>query len=213
MGTLVVQDTVDKVRLTLVDEDAVTWTDDDLVEAYNEAVRQICTVKPDAYTATAAVALIEGTVQSLPVGATGLFSIIENEGSKRRVTLCDLELLDETYRFWPAGTTATDVEHYTFDPRHETQFRVYPPNDGDGSVVANYAALPEVVVASDTNPLNDHFEPALVLLIMAIAYRRNSQRQDLAKSAGNFQQAMQLIGLGAQSQATQAPRVGASPGA
>jgi hypothetical protein len=207
VGTLVVQDTIDKVRVDLVDEDAVTWTDADLVESYNEAVRLICNAKPDAYTINGLVALIPGTVQTLPAGATGLISLIENQGSLRRITQCDLELLDETYRFWPAGTQATDVEHFTFDPRLETQFRVYPPNDGDGSVVADYSALPEPVVATDANPLNDHYEPALVLLIMSIAYRRNTQRQDLAKSQGYFNQGMQMIGLGAQSQAAQAPRV------
>lgn len=212
MGTLVVQDTVDKVRLTLVDEDAVNWSDSDLIANYNEACRQIALVKPDAHVLSAAISLIAGTIQSLPEAGTELVDLLENVTSKQRITQVDLELLDETYSYWPAGTTQTDVEHFCFDPRDKASFRVYPPNDGTGVVWGTYTAVPEVVTYLDVIPFKDSYEPALVLLILSICYRQNTQRQDLVKTDGYFKQAAQLLGLSAQSQAAIAPRVGASPG-
>lgn len=208
MGTIVVQDTIDKVRLDLVDEEAVTWTDEDLIAGYNEACRQIVTVKPDSYVLTEPISLTDGTVQSLPDGGTEVVDIFQNVDSKRRVTLVDLELLDETYRFWPAGEESTDVIHYCYDPRDKTQYRVYPPNDGYGAVLASYSAIPDPVTYLDVIPFLDHYEPGLVLLIMSIAYRRNTQRQDLVKAQGYFQQGMQLLGLGAQAQAALSPTKG-----
>ncbi len=212
MGTLVVQDTIDKVRVTLVDEAAVNWSDADLIAAYNEACRQIALAKPDSYVLTEAIPVAIGTIQSLPENGTELVDLSENEVSHQRITQVDLELLDETYAFWPAGTTEADVQHFCFDPRDKTQYRIYPPNDGSGAVIATYAAVPDVVTYLDVIPFRDSYEPPLVLLIMSIAYRRNTQRQDLVKSTGYFTQGMQMLGLGAQSQAAIAPRVSQSPG-
>ncbi len=212
MGTLVVQDTIDKIRLVLVDEAAVNWADADLIADYNEACRQIALANPDAYVLTEPIALVIGTIQSLPENGTELVDMSENSVSKQRVTQVDLELLDETYRFWPAGTTQADVEHFCFDPRDKTQFRIYPPNDGSGLVISTYTAVPDPVSYLDVIPFKDSYEPALVLLILSIAYRQNTQRQDLAKSEGYFKQGMQMLGLGAQSQAAIAPSVSRSPG-
>lgn len=213
MGVLVVQDTVDKVRLDLVDESAVTWTDADLIEDYNEAIRAIVAARPDTHALTEYIPLTDGTTQSLPAGGTALFDVTENQASKRRVTQVDLELLDETYRFWPAGVEAVDVKHFCADPRDKTQFRVYPPNTGYGSVLATYAAVPAAVSYLDVNPLADIYEPAIVQYMLAAAYRRNTQRQDLGKTQGYMQMFATSLGLNAQSQAAVAPRVRQSPGA
>jgi hypothetical protein len=212
MGTLAVQGIVDKLRLDLVDEAATTWTDDDLLECLNEAVRALCVVKSDAYVLTEYVGLAEGTVQSLPQDGIALIDIFENQASKRRVTQVDLELLDETSRFWPAGATTTDVKHFAADPRDKTQFRVYPPNDGYGSVYATFGANPDPMAFSDALSVGDHYEPPLVQYALGAAYRRNTQRQDLGKTQGYTQAFLTMLGLSAQTQIALAPRVSQSPG-
>lgn len=214
MGQVTIESIVDEVRLDLVDEDAVTWTDDDLVADLNEAIRWLLLLKPDAYVVTGPINLAAGTIQSLPAGATALFDIAENVASGRRVTQVDLELLDETYRFWPAGTQATDLKHFAFDPRNRTQYRAYPPNDGTGQVTASYGAVPDPVgLSADLLPVGDQYAPPLKLYTMAVAYRRNTQRQDLAKAQGYTQQAMTMLGLGSQAANAVTPKVNTSPGA
>jgi hypothetical protein len=212
--SIAVQDFVDKILLDLVDEDRVTWTDDDITEDLNEGIRALCAVKPDAHVITENIVMVAGTVQTLPEGGTQLFDLAENADSLRRVTQVDQELLDETYAFWPAGTQAVDVKHFTIDPRDPTQFRVYPPNDGTGVVLGSYGAVPGAVsVGSDLLPVGDKYEPALVQYTLGAAYRRNTQRQDLTKSAGYMQAFYTMLGLGAKGQAAASPRVSTSPGA
>jgi hypothetical protein len=212
--SIAVQDFVDKILLDLVDEDRVTWTDDDIAADLSEGIRALCAVKPDAYVLTEAMSLVAGTIQSLPAGSTQLFDLAENVASGRRITQVDQELLDETYAFWPAGTQAADVKHFTIDPRDPTQYRVYPPNDGTGEVIGSRGAVPEAVtVGSDILPVNDKYEPALVQYTLGAAYRRNTQRQDLTKSAGYLQAFYTMLGLGAKGQSAASPRVATSPGA
>lgn len=212
MGTIVIQDIADQVRADLVDEDAVTWTEGDLLEDANEAMRLIVLVKPDAYVVTEYVLLTDGTLQTLPVGGQALIDVFENEASKRRVTQVDLELLDETSRFWPAGTESVDVIHYAADPRDKTQFRVYPPNNGYGSVYVTYSRVPDPLTYADAIQLGDQYEPAIKMIMMSLAYRRNTQRQDLGKSEAYLRSAYNALGLSAQSQIAIAPKVSESPG-
>lgn len=210
--SIAVQDEIDKLRADLVDPDAVAWTDADLLECLNEAVRATCQVRTNAYPITEYIPLVAGTRQSIPAGGLAIFDVFENEVSKRRVTLVDLGLLDETYRFWPAGTTAVDVIHYCTDPRDPKEWRCYPPNSGAGSVYATYGAVPDPMTQSDAIPLSDEYEPALFARAMAAAYRRNTLRQDLGKTQGYMQQWATLVGLQAQSVIATAPRAGKEGG-
>lgn len=212
MGSVLVSSTIYRARLDLVDEDAVTWTDDDLVEDYNEALRALVQVKPDAYVLEDSIVLAAGTHQRLPDGGVAIFDLSENVASGRRVTLVDGELLDETSRFWPAGATSEDAIHWTADPRDKARFRVYPPNDGSGVVTGSYGAAPPEVHLYDAIPIADIYEPAIIRYVFSAAYRRNTQRQDLAKSEGYLRQFYNALGLSAQSQIAVAPRVSESPG-
>lgn len=201
-----------KVRSDLVDEAAVTWSEEDLLEDTNEAIRATCQVRPDAYVITGALPLVAGTVQSLPTGAIALFDLIENVATGKVVTQVDQALLDESYRFWPANTPQAEVDHFSADPRDKTQFRCYPPNDGAGSVIGSYAATPDPVTSSDVLPLGDQYEPALLARTLAAAYRRDTQRRDLVKTTGYMQQFMQMLGAGAAADRAVAPKVALSEG-
>lgn len=203
-----------KARADLVDGNSATWSDDDLLECLNEAIRATCQVRPDAYVVTANVSLVAGTIQNLPTGATSLFDLLENVAApQRRITQVDQSLLDETYRFWPGSTPQVYVQHFTADPRDKLQFRVYPPNDGTGEVVASYGAVPDPVTSSDVIPLGDQYEPALYARMLGAAYRKDTQRRDLTKTAQYMQQWGQLLGLGAQADRAVAPKVSVSEGA
>lgn len=202
-----------KLRADLVDDDAVTWTDADLLECLNEAVRASIDVRPDLNTVVEDVDLVAGTVQHLPPDGVQLFDVLENAATPFRVvTTCDQSLLDETYRFWPGSAQRAEVKHYTYDARDRLRFRVYPPNDGTGTVRIRYGALPPAMTLSDVLPINDQNEPAIYARAMGEAYRRNTERQDLGKTQGYFDQWGQLLGLSAQGSRTTAPKVNTSEG-
>lgn len=211
--TIAVDVEIAKLRADLVDDDAVTWTDAELLECLNEAVRATVTVRPDSYVTTGPIPLVAGTIQSLPDGATALFDILENTAPPfKRVTQVDQALLDETYRFWPGNTPQSQVDHYCADPRDKLQWRCYPPNNGDGEVMSSYGDTPADMTLTDVLPLGDQYEPALYARAMGSAYRRNTQRQDLGKTTGYYSQWAQLLGLNAQAAAAVAPKVSKSEG-
>lgn len=216
MGTVLVSSTISSVRDTLVDANGVTWTDSELEGYYNEALRALVMLKPDAYVVDGPVALVAGTRQNLPAGATAIFDIEFNTVSKARANMVDKELLDEANRFWRAATGETDVQHWCADPRERTAFVVTPPNDGDGSVVAVYGAVPpEVGMSTGTSsaiPIGDQYEPALIQYILHRAYAKQTKRFDQAKSQAALQQFMTLLGIGSKGQAAVAPREVNSPG-
>jgi len=212
MGTIVVQDTIDKTRADLVDADAVTWSDADLIEDYNEALRAFAQIKPDSCQVTGAIPLVAGTVQTLPANGTIVFDVFQNEVSERRITQVDEELLDETARFWPAGNRTIDVRHFCYDPRNKNQFRCWPPNNGEGSVLASYGTVPGPVAYLDVLPIGDQWEPAIYTYILGAAYRRNTQRQDLTKATAYMGRFAQMLGLGAAAEGVTSPKVSQSPG-
>ena len=211
--TIPVDQELDKARADLVDGNAVTWSEDDLLECLNEAIRATCALRPDAYVITGAISLVAGTIQNLPAGAISLFDLSENTSSPNKsITQVDQALLDEAYRFWPGNTQQAEVDHYCFDPRDKTQFRVYPPNDGSGEVTGSYGATPDAVTMSDVIPLGDQYEPALYARLLAAAYRKDTQRRDLGKVQGYMAQWAQLLGGSAQADRAVAPKVDVSEG-
>lgn len=214
MGAILASAIVGKVRLDLVDEDAVTWTDADLLEDLNEALRALAQVKVDSYVIREPVVLVAGDEQVLPAGGVAVFDILANTASGKPVTLVDQELLDEATRFAVVVAAAqTDVQHWTADPRDKTRFRVWPASSGSGSVLTVYGAVPDAITLAEAIPVGDNNEPALVAYALGAAYRRNTQRQDLGKTQGYMQQFLSMLGLSAQAQIAAAPKVSQSFGA
>ncbi len=213
MGTILASAVVGKLRLDLVDEDAVTWTDADLLEDLNEALRALAQVKVDSYVLRQPLVLVAGEEQSLPPGAVAVFDITVNTVSRKPITLVDQEMLDEATRFAAAPAAQTDALHWMADPRDKTRFRVHPANNGTGSVSATFGAVPAPITLAEPIPVGDNNEPALVAYTLAAAYRRNTQRQDLAKTQGYTQQFLSMLGLSANTQIAAAPKVSQSAGA
>lgn len=213
MGTVVVSETLRLVRSTLVDESGVGWSDAELIDYYNDSLRELSMVRPECYVVSEGVPLQPGLHQRMPAGTTYVFDVEFNEASGRRCTLVDRELLDKTGRYWPASTGERDVQDWAFDPRDPTVIVVSPPNDGTGRVhVTRGAVPPRVSGGTDVLPLGDHYHPVLVALIISRAYAKNTKRQDTAKSQTFRQQAYTMLGLGAQAQSAVTPRVAISEG-
>lgn len=202
-------------RVTLIDAAKVTWSDLELLGYLNEALTALVFVKPDAHTTQAFVTLASGELQELPASAVALLDISRNSDANggRVITQVDEALLKEASRFWPAGTKQAEVEHFTADPRNARRFRVYPPNNGSGSVEILYGSVPAALTAlTDALPVPDSYQNALVCFVLAKAYAKNSKKQDLTKSSGYMQQWGQMLGLKSKAQVAVAPRVTDSPG-
>lgn len=204
-------------RVTLIDAQKNTWTDAELLDYLNQAIRATCFEKPDTNPVRDEVALVAGTKQTLPEGAIALLDIYRNTTSSgasgRVVTQVDEGLLEEASRFWPAATQQQEVEHFTADPRDPRRFTVFPPNDGSGVLEMLYGAVPAALTAlADALPVPDSYESPLRDFVLAYAYAKNTQRQDLSKTSYYMQQWARKLGIKTNAQMAYAPKVAAAPG-
>lgn len=184
------------------------WTNSELLGYLNEATRATCQIKSDAYTVQGQIAMSVGVAQELPAAGIALFDITENLVTGRSITLVDKAALDEQNRFWPAATREREVKHFATDPRSARRFYVTPPNDGTGSAVGLYGALPAPLVdLSDDVLLQDIYQPALLAYALSRAYLKPSQRKDPQQSSASFNEWATLVGARSKTQQENAPRV------
>jgi hypothetical protein len=196
-------------RGTLLDAAATAWTQQELLDYLNEAMRAGAAVKPDFHSATRNVELVHGTEQALPADGVQVFDVRKNAYSGQVVTLADRELIDETNRFWPTTSFQRDVDNFYVDMRDPTRFTVSPPNDGTGEVEVLFGTLPDEIVIGgidDVLAVHDKFEPALISYVLHRAYAKNSKRQDLVKSQSYKQQWAADLGMSTQAQSRYAPK-------
>ena len=190
-----------------------TWLDADLLTMLNQAERFACNLRPELYTARAAIAMATGIHQTLPAGGNVLMRLDENATSKRRCRLVDSALLDAALATWPATAEATDVVEYAIDAKDRKRFVVYPPNNGTGSVVALYGRTPAALAAvGNAINLDDIYEMALQNFVLGQAYSANTKRQDLAKAGSYATMCEKALGVNAQSTVAVLPKYGNTPG-
>jgi hypothetical protein len=204
----------DSVSITLLDVARRTWDRTDLVDYLNEAIRATAFVKPDMYPVQTFVTLDAGIAQELPADGIALFNITDNEVSGRAITPCDLSILQEENRFWPAATQEIDIENFASDPRTPRRYFVMPPSDGTSSVRITYGAIPPTLSGSsgETLPVPDSYQNALTNFVLARCYAKNSKRQDLTKYSGYMNEWRLAIGLKSQAQVATAPNLKQTPG-
>lgn len=215
MGTLTGTVIVASIRLTLVDPSpGLTWPDATLLSYLNRAERNACMLRPDLYMRRQAIPLVEGTLQSLPANGTALVRLDENVVGGKRCRLVDSALLDALLQTWPAAAREAVVQEYCADAKDRRRFHVLPPNDGTGSVIAHYAAVPPALASlALTINLDDTYETVLLHFMLAEAYMADTDKRDAAKAQAlraNFEKG---LGINAQSSAVLAPKYGATPGA
>lgn len=202
-------DVLSSARTTLLDAAATAWSQQELLDYLNEAMRATALAKPDFYVKQGNIELAHGSEQVLPEDGVQVFDIRKNAYSGEVVTLADRELIDETNRFWPVTDFQRDAQHFYVDVRDPKRFTVSPPNDGTGEVEGLYGALPAQIELADIGePLvvHDKFEPVLINYVLYRAYAKNSKRQDPAKSLSCKQQWAADLGLGTRAQIANAPK-------
>lgn len=205
---LTVGDIVASARDTLIDTTAVVWSNGDLINYVNGAVYALCNVKNEAYPRRATLALVAGVFQNLPADGIALLEIYQNAVSKMIVNQVGRDLQNASYPAWPANTPQKDVIEFMTDTRDPTQYLVFPPNDGTGSVIALYGALPaRYTLVTDPLLLRDSWEHALYSYVLSRAYAKNTLRQDLTKAAAHWGQFATMVGMRSASQVNVSPKM------
>ncbi len=203
---------INEVEQTLQDPANIRWSLSELLSHLSEAQRVIVKNKPNAYSLTTDKALTTGTRQTLPTDAVALLDVIRNSDAKgsRVIRQTSREDLDGVNPWWHATTAEVTVTQFTYDDYDPLAFYVYPPNDGTGSVVILYSALPpDVDDPLDTMSIPDFYRAPLVDYVLYRAYQKDSEdasNQSLASMF--FNQFMQGMSIMAATEQTHPPAVG-----
>lgn len=206
---------IDEVRGILLDATGTAYQNSELLTWLNEALRATSNVKRDFYVKQGAIDLVAGVVQELPSDGLTVIDLIYNNHTGKVCTQCDMELLQESNRFWPADDPQENVENWAINPKNPRRFYVTPPNTGGSGValMGSYGAVPpEITDVGDDLSVTDDNQPILVNFMLARAYSKSSKRYDPTKEAFYFNEWKQLVGLKSTSQIAIAPKVSESPG-
>ena len=76
--TVTAQTIIDRVRTQLIDEDAVRWTDAELLRWLSDGQRAVVAFSAGASSTTAVKAMVAGTRQSIPADGHMLLTIVRN---------------------------------------------------------------------------------------------------------------------------------------
>ena len=198
------QSVIDTVSRTLIDEGTVRrWTEVELLEYLNEAIRAVITNKPSANVTNTSVLLTSGSKQTAPILSVEIQDITTNMGTDgdtpgRAVTLVNQDTLDISYNTWRTDSQTVSVKHWMYNPKQDsTVFYVYPPSDGTGYVEMSYSAIPtELTDVDDTIPLDDMYLNVMMEYMLFRCFEKDSDAPSAqARAMFHFQTAAQLLGV------------------
>jgi hypothetical protein len=181
MPTITAQAILSKVELLIQDTTNIRWSENELLGWLNDGQREICTVKPDASTKVASMALAAGTKQAIPADGTAAIKVTRNMGAGGStpggaVRKVPMELLDSSTPNWHTATATATVLHFSVDPRMPRNFYVYPPSLGTTQVELLYAAAPtDVAAVGNTISIDDLYATALIDYIAYRAYLKDHE--------------------------------------
>lgn len=153
MKVFTAKQVIDHVSFILKDPENVRWLRPIVLDYVNEAQLAVVRMLPSANRVRTTIKLQEGTLQELPDDALSLISVVKNvcEGVPgRAIRLATRSVFDAMFPDWHDAWPEDVVQNYIYDDREDTQFEVFPPNDGTGEVEVVYSAIPKQVEEEET---------------------------------------------------------------
>ena len=216
MATTKVVSIIKRVQTAVNDATGIVWTEKELLEHFNDAIRDIVLHRPDA-SAINTVFSCKGnsSKQSLPSEALRLIEIIRNDQG-RVITEIDRTTLDATRPDWHQSEPGASIEHFVYDERDPKHFYLYPRPSGD---VANphkieliYSSCPEEIAipeqsikdGSDTTtiPLDDTYANAIIDFMLSRAYSKDlGSAANANRAATHYQKYGNALGVKLQADA------------
>lgn len=174
MSNVIVDVTIGRASVLLLDPDNTRWSKDELLGWLNDGQREAVLRKPSVYVKNTTVPLVAGARQELPVDAIEMVDIVRNVDGDA-ITPVMRASLDAQMRGWYRMTPTKDVLHYCYAKPDVKHFYVYPPNTGTGAVEAIYSASPPPAVLGGPSSLDDVYQAALLDYVMYRAYSKDSE--------------------------------------
>lgn len=166
--TISISKIISDAGVLLVDTGHTRWTETELLNAINDAQREIVRLKPEANTKLASVQLAAGTDQTLPSDGVQFFRIVRNMGASpgttngRAVRTVSMDAMDAQNLGWASEVASAEVRTAMFDPRAPLRYFVTPPNTGAQFVLLMYGAYPADCILAGNLNLPDAYATAVM---------------------------------------------------
>lgn len=185
-------------KTQLNDVDGVTWTNEILLSALNQAILLLILVRPDVTALVAEYTCVAGTRQTLPIDATRLLKVVRNikvDGAYgRAIRLVNQHDLDSIDPDWHGATPTAIIKEYMFDDRAPKWFFTYPPAIAGTKLEIEYARQPETITdLSQVLPVDAvYYQPLQEFILYKLLSGEGGQSQ--GQGMQHYNTAMQLLG-------------------
>lgn len=169
MVSFTAKDIIDHASFILKDTENVRWLRSEMLKYVNEAQTAVVRMQPSANKVRTTIKLQEGTTQKIPQDGLCLLSVVRNciEGEPGpAIRLATRSIMDSMFPDWAQEWPDDIVENYIFDNREDTEFEVFPPNDGFGEIEIVYSALPKWIDEDDTLTLGNEYTTILTNYVL-----------------------------------------------
>lgn len=197
MASITVKSLIEGVQKTqLNDVEKVTWTDDVLLLALNQALSMLILVRPDVTATFDEFVCIAGTRQTIPKEATRLLKVVRNIKANgvlgRAVRLVNQHDLDSADPNWHSGTPKDTAKEYMFDDRSPRWFYVYPPVLAGVKLEIEYALFPKYAeTLADTLSVDAIYQQPLQEFML---YKLLSGEGGQGQGMQHYNNALSLLG-------------------
>lgn len=204
--TTTAQSVLQRVVVTLQDQNAVRWPTAELVRYLNDGQRDIALIRPDATATPFTMGLIAGARQTLPATGAKLLDVVRNTtGAQRAIRLTNRNVLDAHNPDWYSKAGVLEIKHYTFDAREPRVFYVYPPAASGASVEMVYSAYPANITEPSAGALytavsgnisvQDIYANALTNYILYRAFSKDAESVNAAAATSYYQLYQSMLGI------------------
>lgn len=214
--TITGQMLADWARLILNDATKTRWPDAELLDWLNMGQREIALLKPNVYTRTLGLALVEGTKQVLASHHHALVRVVRNLGASGgtpgpAIRAVERVFLDTAFPEWHLTEyAAATVKGFMTDQADPRTFHVYPPQPtGTTQVIEVTVAMapPPLASLASVISLESLYAPSLLdyLLFRAFAKDAATSPTNAERSKAAYQRIMQNLGIRTQIDAAYTP--------
>ena len=193
------------VRATLRDNFAASgfaYTDAELVDAINRALQYCGTIATDMTVTLREIPLAAGSVQRLPNVSTRLVTLVGNAlgaavqekvglrtyNGDAPIALVDIKFMQTLRRNYFGQPATKIVTSFAVHPDTYNAFEVFPPNNGEGRILASIRdELPYITaLGNDDIAIPNFFEGAIINFAVYVALTRDGDDNPLTADGKRY---------------------------
>lgn len=188
-----VSDVLSRVRSILNDADAsgYRWTDQEFIDAINDAQGLIAVQRPDCFPVDETLTLVAGSKQAIPAAGYKLLDVIRNVSDSnapgRAIRPTDRDTLDAYDPYWHSNSQRSEIKNFLYDERNPTVFWVNPPASAGTKIEILYSKRPTTLTSSNQDlSIADSYFEGIILFVLFRAYAKEADFGGNAQLAASY---------------------------